>query len=289
MANYLEFAQRHLDVSRQSGNELTVRCIFHDDHSPSMQFNIQSGLFICWSCQAKGSIKKILDHLGLESIKETPDIQHLKDQIQALSNDAPKITYLPDGSLRRFKNFPTDYRIKRGFTDEVVDMFELGYDPISDHAIIPVRAFNGRLIGITRRNLDPNVDWRYRDAKAFPKASTLFGAYQVSEIQTNRVCLVEGPLDACSIWSAGIPAVAQFGSRLTDDQVMILHKLGVSEVIVFMDNDTSGRKAATRAIEALKGQFLTYRVQYQQSDGKDPGELSRRSIHKRIDKAQWVK
>lgn len=31
-------------------------CPFHDDHSPSLSVNIETGLFRCFSCDAKGDV-----------------------------------------------------------------------------------------------------------------------------------------------------------------------------------------------------------------------------------------
>ena len=101
--------------------------------------------------------------------------------------------------------------------------------------------------------------------------------------------LFRSPLDAVSVWSAGIPAVAQFGSSLSEEQVSLLHQLGLDKIVLFYDNDRSGRQATEQAIELLKGNFFVHRVKYKKTDGKDPGELSRASIERRVDTAIWVK
>ena len=41
--------------SKQSRSHwISVRCVFHDDHNPSMSVNLNSGGFICHACGAKG-------------------------------------------------------------------------------------------------------------------------------------------------------------------------------------------------------------------------------------------
>lgn len=291
MANYTAFAEKNFQVSRQSGDEFTVRCIFHEDNSPSMQFNIRSGLFICWSCGARGSMKKLQKQLGISgNVDTTPDLEELRHKIGMLSSDndeRPGI--LPEKTLKRY-TFPTDYWTEnRGFTDEAIRTFQLGYDPMENHAIIPVRDINDKLISLIRRDLDPDAFIRYKNAKRFPRKHTLFGAWLVAKYQTNYVVVTEGPLDAVSVWSAGIPAVAQFGSSLSEEQVQLLRQLGLDKIVLFYDNDKSGRQATEQAIELLRGNFLVHRVKYNRADGKDPGELSRASIERRVDNAVWIK
>lgn len=241
----------------------------------------------CWSCGAKGNIVKLQKHLGVMGIDTTPDLDDLRKKIQELTNPTTTPT-LAEHTLQRYK-FPTDYwTVKRRFSDDAIRLFQLGYDPLEDHAIIPVRNFNSELISIIRRDLDPKAFIRYRNGKKFPRKSTLFGAWLVAKYPTDTVVVCEGPLDAISVWSAGIPAVAQFGSSMSEEQRMILMQLGVTKVVLFYDNDRSGRGATQQAYELLRGEFLVHRVMYRKSDGKDPGEMSRASIERRVEKATRV-
>lgn len=287
MPDYTKFATSTLSVASTSGDEYTVKCLFHDDSSPSMQFNVRTGLYICWSCGAKGNIVKLQKHLGVMGIDNTPDLDDLRKKIQELTNPTEAPT-LSEHTLQRYK-FPTDYwTVKRRFSDDAIRLFQLGYDPLEDHAIIPVRNFNSELISVIRRDLDPKAFIRYRNGKKFPRKSTLFGAWLVAKYPTDTVVVCEGPLDAISVWSAGIPAVAQFGSSMSEEQRMILMQLGVTKVVLFYDNDRSGRGATQQAYELLRGEFLVHRVMYRKSDGKDPGEMSRASIERRVEKATRV-
>ena len=48
----LEVAKRYVKIER--GNK--ALCIFHDDHNPSMSFDIKRNRFKCFSCGASGSV-----------------------------------------------------------------------------------------------------------------------------------------------------------------------------------------------------------------------------------------
>jgi hypothetical protein len=53
-----------LEVYKYSGDEATVRCIYHDDVHPSAQFNIRSGLFYCFVCGIGKKAEDIAKELG---------------------------------------------------------------------------------------------------------------------------------------------------------------------------------------------------------------------------------
>ncbi len=39
---------------RRQGREYVCKCVFHDDHHPSMSVNAEKGVYFCWACGAKG-------------------------------------------------------------------------------------------------------------------------------------------------------------------------------------------------------------------------------------------
>ena len=53
--NKREFYRQFLEL-RQSGKLLWAVCPFHNDHSPSMSIDEDTGIFRCWSCGAHGDI-----------------------------------------------------------------------------------------------------------------------------------------------------------------------------------------------------------------------------------------
>lgn len=53
-----------LETFGGTGDEVLVRCPYHDDSHPSARFNVQTGLFYCFSCGVGKSAKQVADDLG---------------------------------------------------------------------------------------------------------------------------------------------------------------------------------------------------------------------------------
>ena len=48
-----------------------IKCMIHDDHSPSMSVNLEEGRTKCWSCGAGGDAYDLIQQkLGIESLPE---------------------------------------------------------------------------------------------------------------------------------------------------------------------------------------------------------------------------
>lgn len=315
MAKYDTFAERNLNIINISGDEAMCRCLYHDDSNASMQFNVETGLWVCFGCGAKGTIKKLERELGLRVVEDQIDVTDLIARLKEISDPefgkVVDLPVVPESTLLKYK-FPTKYWAKRGFTDETIEIFQLGYDPIGDIATIPFRNSQGGLQGIIRRFLEPGVELRYKYPKGFKRSMHMFGSWLVAddpEIET--VALVEGSLDAVKCWQAGVPAMAVYGSSVSKAQIKLLRRLGITNVVLFFDNDDAGVKARLRSsgikVHSSKDrngktykyaeydpaldlgrEFLVTEVQYTKGMPSDPGAMSDDQILEAFDNATPV-
>lgn len=256
---YSAVADKFLDVRSQSGNELNCLCPFHDDSTPSLRFNVETGLWKCWGCQIAGTAEMLVNKfdgafdltaLKLESVKK-----RLEDLSRAQAHAGSYAgvhagahslsSSIGEGILKRY-NFPTDYWTKRGFTRETITAFELGYDPTDKMGSVPLRNEDGDLLGVMTRP----VDWvkgddreKFRYPYKFPRERNLYGSHLVASMDDDFVVLVEGPLDAVKVWQAGYPALAVYGSSLSAKQVQLIYRLGVRRACLFFDYDRAGQDA----------------------------------------------
>jgi DNA primase len=219
-------------------------CVFHDDHDASLQFNLDKGLFVCFSCNTGGSIKKLERHFGISSAST---VGVGLDVIYRKLNDLRKGADLDTGPVIKSENELIRYRVPskhwadRGLKPATVDAFDLGYDLFAHAQTIPVRTMNGELLGVVRRFLDPDADPRYKYPKGFHKAQHLFGSWMVAaDSFSGPVALTEGAIDAMTLWQYGIPAMAIYGSHVSDAQIRIMRRLGLHELVLFFDNDKAG-------------------------------------------------
>jgi hypothetical protein len=244
-----------LKQAQQSGDEILSLCPFHQDSSPSFHFNVRKGLFICFACGEKGSAKKLARQLDM-ALVENSTVQGLLDAMSTLEA-ASHVQWNPpidERILGRYRGPVHPYWVEsRGFSRDTCLAFHLGYDPIRDNLTIPYRNIYGDLLGVIRRRLDEGIYPKYLYPKGVRKNMILFGIEKVAKQKIDTVALVEGSLDAVWCWQNGIPAVAQLGSSLSEEQVELLHEAGVRTVILLHDYDLAGRKGAFQAFRLLAG------------------------------------
>lgn len=284
--DYSDMVEKHLEVVLRSGDEWMVKCPHHSDNTASLQFNVVKGLWICFSCHRTGNAKSLF---GADWREPDVDIETIMAQLELLeaADNGPRTPVaLPESTLKRYR-FPTDYWRHRGFTDTTIKAFELGYDPIDNDAIIPVRNINGDLLGVIRRRLEIDAMPKYMYYKGFPRKHSLFGSWLVAKKNTDHVVITEGSLDAIAVWQSGHPAVAVFGSSISREQVVMLRRLGIQRVTLFFDDDRAGREATLRSLPMLRD-FLVYNVNYVDGDQKDPGATLPKRIKELVESASLV-
>jgi DNA primase len=268
-----------LTVVHTAGTEAMCFCPFHDNkNTPSLQINLDTGLWVCFVCTTDkgkrlgGPFKRLTDLLGERYIEPEVDAEQILRALDELEAEPEPMPVYSEGKLKKFLAVPTDYwGAKRGFDPHTIREWQLGFDPFHNAGVIPMRNYRGELLGVTLRYLTGSIKYMY--PRGFPRRHELFGAHKVTE---GRIALVEGPLDVISCWQAGVQAVGQFGSSLSEEQANLIRRMGVSEVVLMHDNDAAGHKAATQAFSLLDG-LLMLRPTYPPG-AKDPGELDDSTI-----------
>lgn len=255
---YELWANSHLEVHTMDGEEWRVTCPnpSHPDSNPSCFFNVRKGVWTCFACGHSGG-------LGNSLIEDT-DIQidllefELHNILANDSNDNQEAHTIPESSLSRY-NFSTDYWAKkRHLTNEIINMFDLGFDAIANAATIPERTPNGGLIGVTRRFIDSENSARYRYPKGFKKSQNMFGSW-IDEDFT-EVAILEGAIDAMKVWQVGHPAFGIYGAHLSTYHIQLMNRLGVRKVIWIGDGDKAGRIGVMRSRGLIKtGSGYKYR------------------------------
>lgn len=185
-----------------------------------------------------------------------------------------------------------DYVVTRGFDQDILDFFELGYSPdgvdepykakkedFPGRLIFPIRDADGRLVGWSGRlaTSDKALEKRfnkYMHKLDFDKGFVLYNFHNAKEYikQSKDIILVEGTWDVMRLWSYGIfNAVAVMGSSLTPEQLSLVVS-SAFKVHVFLDADGAGQSGARRICEQLRRYVDVYMIST--VHGKDPDELS---------------
>jgi len=297
-------AHYNIDV-KGDGNELRCCCPFHDDGNPSMTINHNKSLFNCHaaSCGKKGNI------LDFVANKEELDLRAAAIRLAEICkigvaapnsgagkpNVAQKATKpKPEKKLKRADkkaieaagNAPIDITLKldqahsylesRGLFPVVCKRFEMGVASqgiMKERVAVPMHNGEGEKVGyIGRYAADPvpGGTEKYRLPKGFQKNLELFNLHRIRAMATREVVLVEGVFDAIRLHELGIPTVALLGSSISDEQVALLQKAEISQVLVLLDAETD--KARRKLLDRLAQHFSVRSVAL--PDGKDPASVS---------------
>ena len=302
-------------------------CPFHNEKTPSFCVNEEKGIFKCFGCGEGGDIVSFTmkrNHMDFRAaIQELANLAGVKmpeykprdpnvvkreeslvDLCERAAQTYSEKLFTPDGA------HALDYVRKRGFTDDMIKKYRLGYAPKSniiankfagskhlvdaglcrrgdfgmydffrDKLMFPIFNANGRVVAFSGRSLDGSEP-KYMntvDTDVFHKRRTVFGFNFAREAihRANRTIVVEGQIDAIKMQCNGFgETVAPLGTALTEDHVGLICKSNRNITFCF-DGDTAGQKAAARACGIVMP-FLrdTSDIRFAfVTGGKDPDEI----------------
>ncbi len=158
-------------------------------------------------------------------------------------------------------------------------------DHFRDRAMLAIRGEHGEIVGFigrARPNADPRTPKYLNspDSPVFKKGALLFGLYEARDQLANGAVpmLVEGPFDAIAVGVADqelYAAVAPCGTAFTSDQAEALARaadLSQSGVLVALDGDQAGRKAAVKAYEIFRTRTTKTKA-VTLPPGRDPADI----------------
>lgn len=196
---------------------------------------------------------------------------------------------LDNNTLKTFSiGFSTNYdelykALKaQGFTDEeilassLVSKSQKGqfYDKFKERLMFPIKDVQDRVIAFGGRVLDDSKPKYINSPEniVYSKGRNLFGLNIAKKSGKDKIIIVEGYMDAISLYQRGITnVVASLGTALTEAQGRLLRKYA-SQVIIGYDADGAGQAATIRGMEILQNLGCDIRILQLDGDAKDPDE-----------------
>lgn len=191
----------------------------------------------------KDQLERAADFCGVDLHREKPNAQPRKEEPR--KEEPPAKSYKDYIDACHLAAGKTDYFKSRGFSDEIIDRFNLGYDEAQGVIVIPYDQ-NGNYY-ITRTT----------QGKEFRKPKgTTEPVYNRAALYSGLPCFVcESPIDAISIMAAGggsCTAIALGGTGSGKLIEQIKAKEPTSVLILSFDSDEPGQKATATAAADLK-------------------------------------
>lgn len=179
--------------------------------------------------------------------------------------NADSVTYIAEEELDKYR-YTHPYMYERGLTDDIIDLFDIGYDVDTDSITFPIKDSTGNCLFIARRFVRNK---RFDLPKGIEKP-----LYGVEHIQgrVDKVYVTEGLFDCLRLWCNNKYAVAGFGCLFNEMQLKQLRNLPTRKLVLALDNDASGIEGADRIRKSVKNKLITSVII--PNNKKDIGELT---------------
>ena len=305
----------YIDVQQKGRNYVAI-CPFHDDHDPSLQISSDKQLYKCFVCGNGGdvfsfvmnyekvsypeAVKKVASLIGFnydfgsyekrDTFVETNVHKALKESVLYCRN-----------ALNSQEGLKVkEYLAKRKLGQDMIDKFEMGYNPsgdalyryltakgfaekdiiradvarltssgvrdvFHDRLMIPIHDPEGHPIGFTARSLDPNADSKYinsKDSALFRKGNIVFNYHRAAQAikSMKYVIMAEGPMDVMAFYRAGIENAVCTMGTACTKDQLALLKKLTSQLILAYDGDDAGQNAIFKAGKLAMAQGFTIKV-----------------------------
>lgn len=259
-----------LNIMKPTNNDIMIQCPYHSngqERKPSAGIRIDDGQFHCFACGETHSLQEVIsycfgwnDILGVKgwqwllknfatvSIIQRKDIDIDLDRATKTKTE----TYVSEKELDSYR-YTHPYMYKRKLTDEIIELFDIGYDKESECITFPQRDIKGNTLFIARRSVKSKF-FNYPEDVDKP----IYGLYELSLLTEfpKEIIICESMLDAlvCWVWGKYATALNGLGS---EKQLKVLNTLPCRKFILATDNDKRGLEARVKIRKYLKNKLVT--------------------------------
>lgn len=277
-ANNIPLIQKY----KEGPTHIQICCPYHNngmERRPSAGLRKEDGMFHCFACNEVHSLQEVISYcfgyvddvvgkfgwqwllknFATIEVEERKDVELDfrrsernsrmvrnfcgSDPLDGRNNDNLRQN-VPESELEKYR-YIHPYMYKRGLTDEIIEMFDIGYDSATESITFPVRDVAGNCLFVARRSV--KTKWfNYPEGVEKP----LYGLYEIMKFYNERyfiseVIVCESMLDALSFWTIGKFACALNGLG-NELQFKQLRELPCRKIILATDMDERGLAARKR-------------------------------------------
>ena len=259
-----------------SGNNIQTNCPFHkegQERKPSFGINKNTGECHCFGCGWSGTLSEMIsncfgkDDFGVYgnkwlirnflsvAVESRPDIDVDFCRRKKITSETKK--YISEQELDSYR-YTHPYMYKRKLTDEIIDLFDIGYDKSTECITFPNRDINGNCLFIARRSVKTKFFNYPQDVE-----KPVYGLYEcnicaktIKNWFPDEIIICESMIDALTCWVYGKYAVALNGTG-NENQFKTLRNMPNRKFILATDMDEAGLKARERIRQSLGNKLVT--------------------------------
>lgn len=237
--------------------EVISHCFgYHDDMIGAFGWNWLLKNFATLQVEERKDVKVDIVRTAVTnnfSIKDNKLVGKNKSDSNGDISDIADNPFVSEEELDSYR-YIHPYWAKRGITDEeIIELFDLGYDKDNDCITFPVRDINGNCLFVAKRSVKTKFF-------SYPSGSTksLYGIYEITQCNrdTKEIIVCESMLDALSFWQVGKVAVALNGT-CDYAEYKQLRELPCRELILCTDMDNAGMDARKKIRKNVTNKILS--------------------------------
>ena len=191
---------------KNNPTHIQICCPYHangQERRPSAGIRKEDGIFHCFACGEVHSLQEVISHC----------FGHYDDRVGKFDcsrtiNNISNREYITEEELDKYR-YTHPYLYKRGMTDYVIELFDLGYDATTKSITFPVKDISGNVLFIARRSVVSKY-FHYPEGVEKP----LYGLYEYYKMKPKSfddMIVCESMFDALSFWTIGKYACALNG------------------------------------------------------------------------------
>jgi DNA primase len=300
----VDVVSEHVQLKKRGRNYLGL-CPFHNEKTPSFNVLEDKGIFKCFGCGEAGDVysfvmklegltfpetlEKLAKAAGIE-YDRTAERREATDKNEPIFNACREFAAYCYRTLRSDAgNAPMAYLTGRGFGEEILKKFGVGYAPYNgfistvgdniapyldagiiskgdtgiyerfrDRIIFPIMNPTGRIIAFGGRILPSHPDAtklaKYvnsPETSLYHKSNVLYGLFQAKDAirKLDYALLVEGYADVIALHQAGFETAIAASGTSLTTEQLNLLRRYTRNIVLLFDADLAGKNAALRGIE----------------------------------------
>lgn len=238
-------------VSETMTNFLALCPVHGNTNTPALSIEKTEGVFMCWnsSCGISG---KLEDLVRLTTKKDEFQIARLILKAKAggdsISTQVQRSLRKPQEFVRYNENMLSrmaeqmwqeeagrEYMHSRGFEDETLKEFEVGYSVKRNMIVVPMHDPTGMPVGFIGRKAS-HTDKVFKNSKNLPSSLTLWNLHRAKKTG-GTIIICESCFDAMRVHQAGFPnVVASLGGYWNTHRRDLIERY-FNTVIIMTDDD----------------------------------------------------